>query len=223
VAVPAGWSTRWLRRFSLLADATRLADPRRAARTGMRSPSPNWPGCGSAKRRPTVSQHLSRLLAADIVRPPSGWWNVPRTHRDPTIRPCAISSATRSACRHRREDCIFCGERRPSDALAERLAIAIPAGFPVSPRPRPHRSPASRAGLLLAQRRRAGRGDRLGEPGPTVLDRHSARRLQPRSQRWEGGRSAILHTHLHVIPRYAGDVARLGRDPLVLPETARYW
>ena len=34
----------------------------------------------------------------------------------------------------------------------------------------------------------------------------------------------ILHTHLHVIPRYAGDVAEpRGGVRWVLPETARYW
>jgi diadenosine tetraphosphate (Ap4A) HIT family hydrolase len=34
----------------------------------------------------------------------------------------------------------------------------------------------------------------------------------------------ILHTHLHVIPRYAGDVPEpRGGVRWVLPETARYW
>jgi diadenosine tetraphosphate (Ap4A) HIT family hydrolase len=34
----------------------------------------------------------------------------------------------------------------------------------------------------------------------------------------------VLHTHLHVIPRYAGDVAEpRGGVRWVLPETARYW
>ena len=34
----------------------------------------------------------------------------------------------------------------------------------------------------------------------------------------------ILHVHLHVIPRYAGDVAEpRGGVRWVLPETARYW
>jgi diadenosine tetraphosphate (Ap4A) HIT family hydrolase len=122
--------------------------------------------------------------------------------------------------------CIFCGERRDSDALAaNELAIAIPAGFPVSPGhalivPRRHEPDffslsADEQAAVIA----------LVNPVRTVLDRQfgpDAYNLGVNAGKAAG--QTILHTHLHVIPRYAGDVAEpRGGIRWVLPETAQYW
>ena len=123
-------------------------------------------------------------------------------------------------------DCIFCGERRRAAALAaNELAIAFPAGYPVSPGhalivPRRHEpdffslSPAEQAALI-----------ELVNPVRAVLDQQfcpDAYNLGVNAGKAAG--QTILHTHLHVIPRYVGDVAEpRGGVRWVLPETARYW
>jgi diadenosine tetraphosphate (Ap4A) HIT family hydrolase len=123
-------------------------------------------------------------------------------------------------------DCIFCGERVRAKALAvNELAIAFPAGFPVSPGhalivPRRHEPDffglsAEEQAAVIA----------LVSPVRTVLDAQ----FQPDAYNLgvNAGKAAgqtILHTHLHVIPRYAGDVAEpRGGVRWVLPDTARYW
>lgn len=124
------------------------------------------------------------------------------------------------------EPCIFCDQRDAPDLLATNdLAIAFSAGFPVSPGhalivPRRHESDffsltseeqASLVALVNPVR------ELLGE------------RFQPDAYNLgvNAGKAAgqtILHTHLHVIPRYAGDVAEpRGGVRWVLPEQARYW
>jgi diadenosine tetraphosphate (Ap4A) HIT family hydrolase len=124
------------------------------------------------------------------------------------------------------EECIFCRPRAEPDLLASNdLAIALPAGYPVSPGhtliiPRRHEPDffsltADEQAALVA----------LVNPVRAVL----AARYHPDAYNLgvNAGKAAgqtILHAHLHVIPRYAGDVAEpRGGVRWVLPETARYW
>ena len=126
----------------------------------------------------------------------------------------------------RSEECIFCRPQAQSDLLASNdLAIAFPAGYPVS-----------RGHALIVPRRHepdffALTADEqaavvaLVNPVRAVL----AERYQPDAYNLgvNAGKAAgqtILHAHLHVIPRYTGDVPEpRGGVRWVLPETARYW
>jgi len=122
--------------------------------------------------------------------------------------------------------CIFCRPRDESDLLAGNdLAIAFPAGFPVSPGhalivPRRHEPDF----FSLAVEEQAA-VIALVNPVRAALDE----RLAPDAYNLgvNVGKAAgqtILHTHLHVIPRYVGDVEEpRGGVRWVLPETARYW
>lgn len=123
-------------------------------------------------------------------------------------------------------DCVFC---RPSDGRRElagnELAVAFPAGFPVSRGhalivPRRHEpdffalTAAEQAAVVA-----------LVNPVRAILDEEfapDAYNLGVNAGKAAG--QTILHTHLHVIPRYAGDVEEpRGGVRWVLPETARYW
>ena len=124
------------------------------------------------------------------------------------------------------EACIFCKRAGQPQLLAGNdLAVAFPAGFPVSPGhalivPRRHEpdffslTGAEQAAMMA-----------LVDPVRRAL----AERFSPDAYNLgvNAGRAAgqtILHTHLHVIPRYAGDVSEpRGGVRWVLPETARYW
>jgi diadenosine tetraphosphate (Ap4A) HIT family hydrolase len=124
------------------------------------------------------------------------------------------------------DDCIFCRAENGSERLAANdLAVAFPAGFPVSRGhalivPRRHEpdffalSPAEQAAVVG-----------LVNPVRAVLDERylpDAYNLGVNAGKAAG--QTILHAHLHVIPRYAGDVAEpRGGVRWVLPETARYW
>lgn len=124
------------------------------------------------------------------------------------------------------QDCIFCAPRPESELLAaNNLAIAFPAGFPVSPGhalvvPRRHEadffslSHDEQAALLVL----------VNPLRDLISERYApdAYNLGVNAGRAAG--QTILHAHLHVIPRYAGDVAEpRGGVRWVLPETARYW
>jgi diadenosine tetraphosphate (Ap4A) HIT family hydrolase len=123
-------------------------------------------------------------------------------------------------------DCIFC---RPSDGRRELagndLAVAILAGFPVSPGhalivPRRHEpdffsltGEEQAAVVALVNPVRAALDKEFGPDGYNLGVNNG-----------KAAGQTILHTHLHVIPRYAGDVAEpRGGVRWVLPETARYW
>ena len=122
--------------------------------------------------------------------------------------------------------CIFCRPVVASDLLAgNELAMAFPAGFPVSPGhalivPRRHEPDffslsAEEQAAVIA----------LVNPVRSALDKKfgpDAYNLGVNAGKAAG--QTVLHTHLHVIPRYAGDVAEpRGGVRWVLPETARYW
>jgi diadenosine tetraphosphate (Ap4A) HIT family hydrolase len=122
--------------------------------------------------------------------------------------------------------CIFCRKRQEADLLAANdLAIAFPAGFPVSPGhalvvPRRHEPDFF---SLTAEEQAAVMA--LVNPVRTVLgERFSPDAYNLGVNAGKAAGQTILHTHLHVIPRYAGDVAEpRGGVRWVLPETARYW
>jgi diadenosine tetraphosphate (Ap4A) HIT family hydrolase len=124
------------------------------------------------------------------------------------------------------DDCIFCRVDHGPGLLAQNdLAVAFLAGFPVSDGhslivPRRHEpdffalTPAEQAavvGLVNAVRTEL--------DGRFVPDAYN---LGVNAGKAAG--QTIPHAHLHVIPRYAGDVAEpRGGVRWVLPETARYW
>jgi diadenosine tetraphosphate (Ap4A) HIT family hydrolase len=122
--------------------------------------------------------------------------------------------------------CVFCRQSDTRHQLAANdLAVAFPAGFPVSPGhalivPRRHEpdffaltAEEQAAVVALVNPVRAVLGPQFSPDGYNLGV--------------NAGKAAgqtILHTHLHVIPRYAGDVAEpRGGVRWVLPETARYW
>lgn len=123
-------------------------------------------------------------------------------------------------------DCVFCRPVKGCDLLAgNELAVAFPAGFPVSPGHAlivPRRHEPDFFALTLEEQAAV---IALVNPVRTVLDRDfgpDAYNLGVNAGRAAG--QTILHTHVHVIPRYAGDVAEpRGGVRWVLPETARYW
>ena len=103
--------------------------------------------------------------------------------------------------------------------------LAFPAGFPVSPGhalivPRRHEpdffslTPEEQAALVA-----------LVNPVRAVLgERFSPDAYNLGVNAGKAAGQTIQHTHLHVIPRYAGDVAEpRGGVRWVLSETARYW
>ena len=123
-------------------------------------------------------------------------------------------------------DCIFC---RPTDGrpvlAGNDLAVAFPAGFPVSPGhalivPRRHE-----ADFFALSTEEQAAVVALVNPVRAVLDGEfgpDAYNLGVNAGTAAG--QTIRHVHLHVIPRYAGDVAEpRGGVRWVLPETARYW
>jgi len=122
--------------------------------------------------------------------------------------------------------CIFCRELAEGDLLAgNELAIAFPAGFPVSRGhtlvvPRRHEPDffalsADEQAAMVA----------LVNPVRAVLgERYAPDAYNIGVNAGKAAGQTIQHAHLHVIPRYAGDVAEpRGGVRWVLPETARYW
>ena len=122
-------------------------------------------------------------------------------------------------------ECIFCRPADKDELAGNDLAFAFAAGFPVSPGhalivPRRHEpdffslsAEEQAAGIALVNPVRALLDDKFGP---------DAYNLGVNAGKAAG--QTILHTHLHVIPRYAGDVAEpRGGVRWVLPETARYW
>jgi DNA-binding transcriptional ArsR family regulator len=100
VTVPAGLVEEVARRFSLLADPTRLRIIDALLERADITVSELAAVVGEAA--PNVSQHLSRLLAADIVGRRRDGRTVRYSVADPTIRPlcdlvCAALSSSRKA------------------------------------------------------------------------------------------------------------------------------
>ena len=124
------------------------------------------------------------------------------------------------------EGCIFCRPPIDDEVLASNdLAIAFPAGFPVSPGhalivPRRHEpdffslSPDEQCAVIAL----------VNPVRAALVEQHAPDAFNIGVNAGKEAGQTILHTHLHVIPRYAGDVAEpRGGVRWVLPETARYW
>jgi diadenosine tetraphosphate (Ap4A) HIT family hydrolase len=122
-------------------------------------------------------------------------------------------------------ECIFCRRADRDELAGNDMAFAFPAGFPVSPGhtlivPRRHEpdffslaAEEQAAVIALVNPVRALLDDKFGP---------DAYNLGVNAGKAAG--QTIRHAHLHVIPRYAGDVAEpRGGVRWVLPETARYW
>jgi diadenosine tetraphosphate (Ap4A) HIT family hydrolase len=122
------------------------------------------------------------------------------------------------------EECIFC-RPRAEQLAANELAIAIMAGYPVSPGhalivPLRHEPDffsltADEQAALMA----------LVNPVREVLvEQFAPDAFNLGVNAGKAAGQTIQHVHLHVIPRYSGDVAEpRGGVRWVLPETARYW
>jgi diadenosine tetraphosphate (Ap4A) HIT family hydrolase len=124
------------------------------------------------------------------------------------------------------EGCIFCQRRNGSGLLAANdLAIAFPAGFPVSPGHAlivPRRHEPDFFSLTVEEQAAV---VALVNPVRAALDeRHSPDAYNLGVNIGKAAGQTIQHAHFHVIPRYAGDVAEpRGGVRWVLPDTARYW
>jgi len=123
------------------------------------------------------------------------------------------------------DDCPFCSPNRERILLENPLAIALSDGFPVSAGhalvvPKRHvadwfdTSPDERLAILELVDEVKRRIDREHEPDGYNVGINIG----------EAAGQTIFHLHVHVIPRYKGDVDDpRGGIRYVLPDKARYW
>lgn len=123
------------------------------------------------------------------------------------------------------DDCPFCSPNRQRILLESPLAIALLDGFPVSPGhalvvPKRHvadwfdASPDERLAIVELVDAVKRRIDREHEPDGYNVGINIG----------EAAGQTVFHLHVHVIPRYEGDVADpRGGIRYVLPDKARYW
>ena len=123
-------------------------------------------------------------------------------------------------------DCVFCDRLRSGDLVAESpLAAAFADAFPVSP-----------GHVLIVPRRHEADFWALRETEKAAIwelvapvKRHIESRFSPHGYNLgmnigEAGGQTVGHAHLHVIPRYRGDVPDpRGGVRWVLADRARYW
>jgi diadenosine tetraphosphate (Ap4A) HIT family hydrolase len=124
------------------------------------------------------------------------------------------------------EPCIFCERLHAPGLLAGNdLAAGFLAGFPVSRGhalivPRRHEPDF----FSLTQAEQVAMLGILGQVRSRIDDRFSPDAYNLGVNAGKAAGQTVLHTHLHVIPRYAGDVDEpRGGVRWVLPATARYW
>ena len=122
--------------------------------------------------------------------------------------------------------CVFCERTSAGNLLSENeLAVAFFDGFPLSPGhaliiPRRHEPDF----LALSEVERSGVWALV-----TPVRRAIEKRFQPDGYNLgvnvgEAAGQTIAHAHLHVIPRYAGDVPDpRGGIRWIIPQRARYW
>lgn len=124
-----------------------------------------------------------------------------------------------------RNDCPFCSPDRERILFENRHAVAVPDGYPVSPGhtlvvPKRHvsdwfdTSPDERLAILELVDEIKRRIDQEHEPDGYNIGINVG----------EAAGQTIFHLHVHVIPRYEGDVDDpRGGIRYVLPDKARYW
>jgi len=123
------------------------------------------------------------------------------------------------------EYCPFCNPDRDRIVLETELVVGLWDGFPVSPG----------HALLVPKRHVATWSDASSAEQAAVtqnisdLQRHIEKQYQPDGYNIgiNSGAAAgqtVPHLHLHVIPRYAGDVSDpRGGIRWLIPEKAKYW
>ena len=123
-----------------------------------------------------------------------------------------------------RSDCMFCTP--PVELLeANELAVAFLAGYPVSPGhalivPRRHEPDF----FSLTADEQAAVVALVNPVRARLAEQYAPDAYNLGVNAGKAAGQTIMHVHLHVIPRYAGDVAEpRGGVRWVLPETARYW
>ena len=122
-------------------------------------------------------------------------------------------------------DCPFCGLPPGRVLRSARHARAIRDGFPVTPGHTlvvPTRHVASLRDLPADER--AAVWELVGDVRSALASSHGPDGFNIGINEGEAAGQTVLHAHVHVIPRYAGDV----EDPRggirwVVPEKAKYW
>ena len=123
-------------------------------------------------------------------------------------------------------DCPFCTRIESSEPMAANdSAIAFPDGFPVSDGHTlivPRRHVTSLWDLSAGERQAI--WDLVSEVRAMITSSHSPDGFNVGVNDGAAAGQTVDHAHLHIIPRYSGDVPDpRGGIRLVLPERARYW
>lgn len=122
-------------------------------------------------------------------------------------------------------DCPFCNQDNPGVVMANEHAVALYDGYPVTPG----------HALIIPRRHIASLFEATGEEQAALLGLLAEMRLMLiREYRPDGfnigindgiaAGQTVMHMHIHLIPRYAGDTADpRGGVRWIMPEKAPYW
>jgi diadenosine tetraphosphate (Ap4A) HIT family hydrolase len=123
-------------------------------------------------------------------------------------------------------DCVFCAHLVCNEVLAENeLAAGFLAGYPVSPGhvlivPRRHEADF----FCLSEEEQTAMVALVGPVRRQLDTTYGPDAYNLGANIGKAAGQTIPHAHLHVIPRYVGDVEEpRGGVRWVLPATARYW
>ena len=122
--------------------------------------------------------------------------------------------------------CAFCGDLADRKILASNeKSVAFPDAYPLGPGhtlvvPRRHEADY----FALSPHEQSAIWQLVGEVRWLLAKAHNPDGFNVGINVGEGGGQTIFHAHIHVIPRFKGDV----KDPRggirwVLPEKAKYW
>lgn len=122
--------------------------------------------------------------------------------------------------------CVFCARQRSGDLIAENeLAFAFPDAFPLSPGhalivPRRHEPDF----LALTAEEQAAIWALVPQVRRHIESQHNADGYNVGINVGQAAGQTVAHAHLHVIPRYVGDVDDpRGGIRWLIPSRARYW
>jgi diadenosine tetraphosphate (Ap4A) HIT family hydrolase len=123
-------------------------------------------------------------------------------------------------------DCVFCEKIRGGDVLAQdAMAVAFADAFPLAPGhtlvvPRRHEPDF----LALSDDEHAAIWRLVGQVRAMVDRQHRPHGYNLGVNVAEVAGQTVGHAHLHVIPRYAGDVPEpRGGIRWIIPDKARHW